>query len=140
MASALKAAQIAIISRFKTQWAASLNTPVAWPNVSFTPPEDGPWVRFDIVWGEGDVQTMGVTGSGKGRTTIPGVIFVNVFAEPGKGRGVINDAADKVRDIFNRLDVSGVRFQVPSGPEPVHGDPEWEQVVVRIPFSVDELV
>lgn len=136
MASALKAAQVAILTRFKTEWAD--RTPVAWPNVVSTPPEAGPWVRFDIVWGDAEATTMGP--AGKMRNTIPGVVFVNVFAAPGKGRGVLNDTADDVRDVFNRLEVSGVRFNVPSGPEPVRGDPEWEQAVVRIPFSVDELV
>lgn len=136
MASDLKAAQIAILTRFKTQWAD--RTPVSYPNVSFTPPEAGPWVRLDIVWGDATAATMGpVT---KQRNTIVGVIFVNAFAVPGKGRGAVNSEADAARDIFNRLEVSGVRFSVPSGPEPVRGDPEWEQVVVRIPFSVDELV
>lgn len=136
MASALKAAQIAILTRFKSQWAD--RTPVAWPNVSFTPPEEGPWVRLDIVWGDAEPSTMGQSG-GK-RNTIPGVVFVNVFAPIGKGRGAINAEADAARNVFNRFEVSGVRFNVPSGPEPVRGDPEWEQVVIRVPFSVDELI
>jgi hypothetical protein len=136
MASALKAAQIAILTRFKTLWAA--RSPVAYPNIAFVPPEEGPWVRFDIVWGDGEPATMGQAG-GK-RNTLVGVIFVNVFANPGSGRGAANAEADAARDVFNRLEVSGVRFSVPSGPEPVRGDPEWEQVVVKIPFSVDELV
>lgn len=134
MASGTKTAQSAILSRFQTQWAD--RTPVAYPNVDFTPPDDEPWVRLDIVWGEASPATMGATR----RNTLPGVIFINVFHAPGEARGAAHALIDAARDIFNRVEFSGVRCDVPSGPEPVRGgDKQWDQVVTRVAFTVDEL-
>ena len=49
---------------------------------------------------------------------------------------------DNVRDMLNRVEVSGVRFGTPSGPSPSLGADEsrWLERVVDVDFTVDEVV
>ena len=135
MASALDTARVTIEGRIKTLWEAGEDTPILWPNDPAAPPESGTWIQPTILWGDGFVQTK------NGRNQIIGVLSINVFGDAGKGTGALNQAADSVRDLANRVEVSGVRFGVPSGPRPIPSpDTKWVQANVRVPFSVDEIV
>jgi hypothetical protein len=135
MASALDTARAAIEGRIQTLWALSDNTTIAWPNQPTSPPATGTWIQPTILWGDGFIQTK------NGRNTIAGLLNINVYGEPGKGWGPVSQTGDSVRDLVNRVEVSGVRFGAPSGPRPVPSpDLKWVQANVRIPFTVDEVV
>jgi len=130
--SSLSQVQKNIWTRIHTLWEA--RTPIGWPNVDFTPPETAPWIEVAIAWGDGEAVTMGPTN----RSTLTGVLFINCFSVEGEGQGELMGTADAARDLVNRIEVSGIRFGVPSAPQPVEGI--FSQVVVRIPFTVDETV
>lgn len=132
MSSALDAAQVAVYSRFNTQWAGA--TPIQFPGAVFTPPNEAPWVRVELIWGDAFEDTMEPTA----RNTLVAVIHVTVFGPKAVGRKDVMAKVNAVRDIFNRVEFSGVRCGAPSGPKPVE-DPEWEALAVTIPCTIDEL-
>jgi len=137
MSSEINVSAEAIASRFDDQWAD--RTPVAYEGADFDPPKDAPWVRFDIVWGDGFIETMGGTGRGKNR--LVGIAQAIVFVPRGQGTGELEELADTVRDAFNRIEVASVRFDAPSGPKP-SGEraPEWLSRLVDCPFEVEETI
>jgi len=137
MASSLATTRVTIEERFKRQFTSANGAAIIWANTPDDPPTDGSvWVEPSILWGQGDLRTK------DGRNTIVGVLNVNVFAPAGTGTGTLFDTADDVRDIYNRVEVSGVRFGIPSGPRlvPVKPEARWVQANVSIPFTVDETV
>src|SRR3990167_1199590 len=135
MASALDTARQTIESRIKTLWAADENTTIIWPNDPRDPPASGTWIESTILWGDGFVSTK------NGRNTIAGGVSVNVFGQAGNGFGPVTQSADGVRDMINRVEVSGVRFGAPSGPRTVpNPGSKWVQANLSVPFSVDETV
>lgn len=131
MASALDTARQVIEGRLNTNWSA---TKIAWPNVAFSPSSGEAWIQPSLLWGEGFVSTK------TGRNAVHGVLHINVFVPRGTGTGVALSYADDLRDLFNRLEVSGVRFDAPSGPQPQAGDEDWAQVAVTVGFTVEEVV
>lgn len=143
MSSTLTTAHRAILQRIETAWAA--RTPVAWPNVEFTPPdpsapenaESAVWLQVSILWGDGAPGTMGAGG----QNDVVGVLQFNIFAPKGRGGAALTTHADAARDVANRLEVGGVRFGAPSGPTVVPVESSgWAQVAVRVPFTVLETV
>lgn len=137
MASDLNGAAQSIEQYVEDNWAA---TPIAWEGVDFDPP-DGPWIQVTIRWGDGFIETMGGTGSGT--NTVPGVLFINLFDQPGGGAGTIEGHADDIRDLFNRAEIGGVRFDAPSGPKPAtdqRDEGEWLQRTVTVPFELIETI
>lgn len=142
MASSTRAHSGAIRTLFATEWKAARGyveeefaARVAWPGVPFTPP-DAEWVRFNILWGDGFVQTMG--GPGLGTNELVGVVSIQLFVKPGSGSGALEGYCDDVREIFNRVEVSGVRFEAPSGPRPPQERDGWLQGTVDVAFTVEE--
>jgi hypothetical protein len=131
MPSSLKSAESAIKERFNTQWAGL--TPVAWPNVEFTPPT-GTWVRLSIIWGSGEMVTM------DGINEIVGFVQVTVFTPTGTAASERNAKIDRAREIFNRVTIAGpprIAFGAASGPIEIN-DEQWYAAATKIPFEVEE--
>lgn len=131
MASALDTAEEVIEQRIA---AAFPTTATHWSNVAFTPPASAVWLQPRILWGRGVHASMQTTQ----RNTVIGVLHVNCFSQQNVGPGAARRLADQVRDQFNRVEVSGVRFGVPSGPRAERLDSVFHVVSVTIPFTVDE--
>ena len=137
MASALQSGVVAALeARLQTLWvdgAGDPRTPNRWPGVAFTPPNDGPWIEPTVVFGEGTETTK------NGRNIVTGVIAVNLFDRPGTGAGPLYEVADRLRDVFNRVDLTDLRLRVPSGPRLVAEDP-YLQLALTVSFQADEVV
>jgi hypothetical protein len=108
------------------EWTA---TPIRWPGVSFTPP-DGPWVAFDILWGDGFRESM------DGAHQIVGVLQATVFDERGSGMGQISRLCDDVRSMFQFRRVGDAEFGAASGAKPGAIEERWQSRVVTIDFNV----
>ena len=69
-----------------------------------------------------------------------GVIVVNVFTAKGVGPGANYTIGKRIRDLYNRVIVSGVHFDPPTGPEVVAAPaPEgYFQTQVRMTFETFE--
>ncbi len=134
MASDLDTARSTIENRIKTLWEAGEDTIIVWPNTPTDPPDTGAWIQPSIIWGDGFMTTK------NGRNQIVGVVSINIFAPAGSGTGTLHSTADSVRDMANRVEVTGVRFGAPSGPRIVPSEGRWIQANVSVPFSVEEVV
>lgn len=134
MASNTIAVEAAIHAAFKDEFDQGGDPTVAYPNVEFTPP-DGPWIRFSVLWGAGQMTTGG---DGTAGNHVRGVVMANVFDIPGKGTARIFAAADRIRNLFSRTTVGAAKFFAPSGPEPLQPEDNWAGVVIRCPFIARE--
>ena len=113
-------------------------TPIAWPNVPFTPPS-GPWVRFNVLDGEGSWRSIGSPGSNL--VGYVGAVVIQIFVPLLSGESTARDYADAAAEIFQGQVISGIRFS----PATVHilntslAD-GWHQINVSIPFRRDVLI
>lgn len=119
----------------------SRRTPIAWPNREFTPPEDAPWLRVNILPGTSFRLTIG------GDTNItrhPGILSVQIFDRYGKGDFTIRSLADDLSALFRDFVTDGgadeqIRFQSPSLYD-AGVDGGWYQMNCNIPYLRDSLL
>jgi uncharacterized protein DUF4128 len=132
------AAADAIETAFNTAWGTT--TPIAWPNIAFTPPATGSWVKVDFIWGNGAVFTKGTS---NGINTVVGVLQLAIFGPKDVGDGALAGLAETARAIFNRERLlspnDDVMFGAVSGPVP-RDEESWRSLVVSAPFTVLETV
>lgn len=127
-----------IEGRLATELASSPAIPVIFHNQAATPPNNGTWVQCLVSFGNNTFLTMGgTTGSSN---SIVGVVVVNIFSAKGVGPGANLTVGKRIRDLYNRIVVSGVHFDPPTGPEVVaNPSPEgFFQTQVRLTFETFE--
>ena len=115
-----------------------VKTPIAWPNVNFTPPS-GPWVRFNVLDGEGAWRSIGSPGSNIAGYV--GVVVIQVFTPLMTGESTARDFADSAAAIFQGQVISGIRFS-PATAQILNTSlaDGWHQINVSIPFRRDVLI
>lgn len=113
-------------------------TPIAWPNVNFTPPS-GAWVRFNVLDGEGSWRSIGSPGSNLAGYV--GVVVIQVFVPLLSGESTARDYADAAAAIFQGQVISGIRFS-PATAQILNTSlaDGWHQINVSIPFRRDVLI
>lgn len=115
-------------------------TPISYPNRPFTPPTSGNWVKLDIIWGNAQVVTKGVT---FGLNSVVGILQLAVFGPKDKGDGPLMTLAETARALVNRKRLASpnqdVIFAAASGPRPMFEE-SWRSLVVSVPFQVRETV
>ena len=117
------AERAAIETRFRDAWSA---TPVAWPNVPFTPPATA-WVRFRLLSGAASNETLA------NGVAYPGIIDIGVFVPEGVGTGQAATLADDAAAIFSNQRFSGVTCGAAYA-IPVGESDGWHQVTVTVPY------
>ena len=131
MASAVAAADLAIKTRINTQWGTT--TPIAWPNVSFNPPDAAQWLQVTVLWGDGFLETMEATASNR----LFGVVQLDLMGPQGAGLGAMMVIVDTLRDILNRWDGSRLSFGATSPPQQLE-DERYARLMVSTPFDLRE--
>jgi hypothetical protein len=121
-ATDLNTVRSTIESRLATELASSPSIPVVFNNVSYSPTPDTSWVQCLLNFGANNYLTLGTTAGSDNR--IVGVIVLNIFTPSGVGSGANFTIAKRIRDLYNRINVSGVYFDAPIGPEVVSASPE----------------
>lgn len=113
-------------------------TPIAWPNVNFTPPS-GAWVRFNVLDGEGAWRSIGSPGSNIAGYV--GVVMIQVFVPLLSGESTARDLADSAAAIFQGQVIGGIRFS-PATVQILNNSlaDGWHQINVSIPFRRDVLI
>ncbi|AEP08889.1 phage tail terminator-like protein [Micavibrio aeruginosavorus] len=99
-------AEAAVRAYFNTGWAA--RTPIAWPDVSFTPPNNATWVRFSMKNNDGYQASMGSPGSNRFRRV--GMVYIDIFQPAGQGSIDARKKADIAHDIFLANTLPGITF------------------------------
>lgn len=123
-----------IEGRLATELAAAPVLPVVFHNQPYTPAPDSSWVQCLMTFGTNSYLTMG------GSNSVLGVVVINIFTPKGAGPGANLVIGKRVRNLYNRVIVSGVHFDPPTGPEVVATpSPEgYFQSQVRMTFQTFE--
>ena len=139
-ATNLNTVRSVIEGRLATELAESPAIPVVFHNMAFEPTPASSWVQCLTTFGANEYLSQGSTTNSQNR--IFGLLTINIFSATGVGPGANYTIGKRIRDLYNRVNVSGVFFDAPTGPE-VLGSPNPEgyfQTQVRVTFeSIEEL-
>ena len=135
MSSTYNDVRAAIEGRIATEMALSPSYPVAYQNVSFNPPNNAPFVRVRVSFGDNNYATLQPATNGFNRQN--GVLFVDVYTPLGVGPGANFTIAERLKDKFDRAKFSSIIFDAASGPSQVEGAaPEnYFQTQLTVSFS-----
>ena len=139
-AADLNAVRATIEGRLATELASSPAVPVVFHNMAYEPTPGTSFVQGLVSFGAGEYLSQGGTTDSDNR--IVGLLLMNVFSAKGVGPGANLTIAKRVRDLYNRVIVSGVYFDAPVGPEVLaSASPEgFFQTQVRVTFEfIEEL-
>ena len=126
--------------RLATELASSPAIPVVFHNMAYEPTPDSSWVQCLVSFGASQYLGQGLTTNSQNRMV--GLMTINVFSALGVGPGANYVIAKRIRDLYNRVIVSGVYFDAPIGPEVIaSASPEgFLQTQVRVTFEfIEEL-
>jgi hypothetical protein len=134
----LNTVRATIEGRLATELALSPAVPVVFHNMPYTPTPNSSWVQCLVSFGNNNYLTMGGT-TGSSNSVI-GLVLVNIFTAKGVGPGANYTIGKRIRNLYNRVVISGVHFDPPTGPEVVAAPaPEgYFQTQVRMTFETFE--
>ncbi len=139
-AADLNSIRATIEGRLATELANSPAIPVVFGNMAYEPTPGSSWVQCLVAFSGNEYLSHGLTTSSRNRIT--GLMLINLFTAKGVGPGANYVIGKRVRDLYNRVTVSGVFFDAPIGPE-VLASPAPEgyfQTQVRVTFEfIEEL-
>jgi len=139
-AADLNTIRATIEGRLATELAKTPPTPVVFHNMPFEPTPNSSWVQCLTTFGANEYLSQGLTTNSRNR--IVGVVVFNIFSAAGRGPGANYVIGKRIRDLYNRVNVSGVFFDAPTGPEALASPaPEgYFQTQVRVTFeTIEEL-
>ena len=137
-ATNLNTVRSTIESRLKTELDGSPAIPVSFNNVPYTPTPNSSWCQCSMSFSSSSYLSQG--GTSGSSNVLTGLMSVNIFTPRGLGAGDNYVIGKRVRDLYNRINISGVYFDPPIGPE-VMSSPSPEgyfQTQVRVTFEVIE--
>ena len=139
-AADLNSIRATIEGRLATELASSPAIPVVFHNMAYEPTPGSSWVQCLTSFGASQYLGQGLTTNSQNR--IVGLLVINTFTAKGVGPGANYTIAKRIRDLYNRVIVSGVYFDAPIGPEvQASASPEgFFQTQVRVTFEfIEEL-
>ncbi len=125
-------------TELKSGRASRSGIPVIFNNLAYVPESNTTWCQCLISFGSSSYETLGgATGS---TNSLAGIVTVNIFTAKAKGAGENLGIAKRIRDLYNRIILSGVRFDPPIGPQVLDvSRPEgYFQTQIRVSFDVYE--
>lgn len=130
----LNTVRATIEGRLATELAAAPPIPVVFHNQPYNPTPNSSWVQCLMTFGTNSYLTM------DGDNSVLGVVVINIFTPQGVGPGANLVIGKRIRSLYNRIIVSGVYFDPPTGPEVVAApSPEgYFQSQVRMTFQTFE--
>ncbi len=138
--AALNTIRSTIEGRLATELANSPALPVVFQNMAYEPTPNSSWVQCLTTFGSSEYLSLGGTTDSDNRMV--GLVLINIFTPQGVGPGGNYVIGKRVRDLYNRVIVSGVYFDAPVGPEALASPaPEgYFQTQVRVTFEfIEEL-
>jgi len=139
-AADLNTIRATIEGRLATELAKTPPTPVVFHNMPLEPTPSGSFVQCLTSFGSSEYLSHGLSSNSRNR--IVGLVVINIFSSKGVGPGANYVIGKRIRDLYNRVNVSGVFFDAPIGPEALATPaPEgYFQTQVRVTFeSIEEL-
>jgi len=139
-AADLNAIRATIEGRLATELASSPAVPVVFHNMAFEPTPNSSFVQCLVSFGANEYLSQGLTTNSQNR--IVGLVVISIFSAKGVGPGANFIIGKRIRDLYNRVIVSGVFFDAAKGPEALlSAAPEgYFQTRVSVTFeSIEEL-
>ena len=139
-AADLNAIRATIEGRLATELASSPAIPVVFHNMAFEPTPNSSFVQCLVSFGASEYLSQGLTTDSQNR--LIGIVTINIFSAKGVGSGANYIFGKRIRDLYNRVIVSGIFFDAATGPEALlSAAPEgYFQTQVRVTFeSIEEL-
>ena len=137
-AADLNAIRATIEGRLATELAGDPAIPVVFHNMAYEPTPNSSWVQCLVSFGASEYLSQGLTTNSQNR--IIGIVTINIFSAKGVGSGANYIIGKRIRDLYNRVIVSGVYFDAVNGPS-VLANPAPEgyfQTQVRVTFEFIE--
>lgn len=121
----------ALAGLFNTGWANA--TPIAWPNIAYTPTQGAPWVRFTLLPSEAAQASIGSPGDNC--FMYSGFIDIQVFTPLNSGDIKAAELVDKVVGIFHNAQLDGYSFGAGYAVTVATSEDEgWHQKNVRVRY------
>ena len=112
-AADLNAVRAVIEGRLATELANAPAIPVVFHNMAYEPTPNSSWVQCLVSFGSNEYLSFGGTTASDNR--IVGLLLINIFSAKGVGPGANYTIGKRVRDLYNRVNVSGVYFDAATG-------------------------
>ena len=122
-----------IEKRLNDEFRTGPTIPLVFNNVFFDSSTVDQYIQCITSFGTSEYLTQHATNLVVGLTTF------NIYTNEGLGAGANFDIAKRLRNLYNRITVSDVRFDPPVGPEILEPTPDGKfQTQVRITFEIYE--
>lgn len=92
--------------------------PVNYQNTPFVPPNAAPWLQAFIRFGDNSYATLLEPTPGFNRQN--GTLSINVFTPVGVGTAANFTIAERIKNLFDRVNTGGIIFDAASGPMPIN--------------------
>ena len=139
-ATDLNTVRATIEKRLNNEFRTGQVIPLVFNNVPFDASTVDQYIQCITSFGSSEYLTQQSPNSATTATNlVVGLTIFNIYTEQGLGAGANFDIAERLRNLFNRITVSDVRFDPPIGPEVLESSPEGKfQTQVRITFELYE--
>ena len=139
-ATNLNTVRATIEKRLNDEFRTGQQIPLVFNNVPFDASNVDQYIQCTLSFGSSEYLTQQAPNSSTTSTNlVVGLVTCNIYTKQGLGAGQNFIVGKRVRDLFNRITVSDVRFDPPIGPEVSEALPEGKfQTQVRITFELYE--
>ena len=139
-ATDLNTVRATIEKRLNDEFRIGQSIPLVFNNTPFDASTVDKYIQCITSFGASEYLTQQAPNSATTATNlVVGLITFNIYTKQGVGAGENFAIAKRLRNLFNRITVSDVRFDPPVGPEIFQSSPEGKfQTQVRITFELYE--
>ena len=139
-ATNLNTVRATIEKRLNDEFRTGPSIPLVFNNIPFDASNVDQYIQCITSFGSSEYLTQQAPNSATTATNlVVGLTIFNIYTEQGLGAGANFAIAQRLRNLFNRITVSGVRFDPPVGPEIFQSTPEGKfQTQIRITFELYE--
>ena len=139
-ATDLNTVRATIEKRLNEEFRIGPSIPLVFNNIPFDASTVDKYIQCVTSFGASEYLTQQAPTSATTATNlVVGLITFNIYTKQGVGAGENFAIAKRLRNLFNRITVSDVRFDPPVGPEIFQSSPEGKfQTQVRITFELYE--
>ena len=136
-ATDLNTVRATIEKRLNNEFRIGPSIPLVFNNTPFDASTVDKYIQCVTSFGSSEYLTQG--SDTNATNLVVGLITINIYTDQGLGAGANFEIGKKVRDLYNRITVSDVRFDPPVGPEILQSSPEGKfQTQIRITFELYE--
>jgi len=139
-ATDLNTVRATIEKRLNDEFRIGPSIPLVFNNIPFDASTVDQYIQCITSFGSSEYLTQQAPNSSTTATNlVVGLVTCNIYTKQGIGAGANFTIGKRVRDLFNRITVSDVRFDPPIGPEIFQSSPEGKfQTQIRITFELYE--